>query len=210
MTDVVIPIKSLAEAKARLRPVLSPDERAGLVLAMLRDVLTTLRRSELGEIWLVASDDAVFDLGTEFGARPLRETAVCGYNDAVSLGLGAVPKATSVLVLPGDVPLVQPEEIAALTGAIGDVRIAADHLGRGTNGLFFSSPDAIKPRFGPNSLRDHQAAGEQAGLLTCQLVLPGLAQDIDTPEDLAHLARTPFASDASSFLHCIRSVEGAA
>lgn len=210
MTDVVIPIKTLAEAKQRLRSVLWPDERAGLVLAMLRDLLTTLRRSGVGEIWLVASDDAVFDLGAEFGARPLREITPSGYNSAVSLGLDAVPKDTPVLVLPGDIPLVQPEDIAALTGATSDVRIAADHLGRGTNGLFLSSPDLIRPCFGPDSLRDHMAAGKRAGSVTCQLVLPGLARDIDTPEDLAHLARAPFQLASNSFLNSIRPVEGAA
>ena len=93
MTDVVIPIKGLDKAKGRLGPVLSPEGRAGLVLAMLRDVLTTLRRVDLGDIWLVASDDAVFDLGSEFGVRNLRERAASGYNNAVSLGLGAVPIA---------------------------------------------------------------------------------------------------------------------
>jgi len=213
MTDVVIPIKGLAEAKERLRHVLSPDERAGLVLAMLRDVLTTLRRSDRGDIWLVASDDAVFDLGAGFGARLLRETSPSGYNDAVSLGLGAVPEATSVLILPGDVPLVQPEDIAVLIEtpkATGELRIAPDHLGRGTNGLFLSSPNLIQPSFGPNSLHDHEVAGKRAGLPTRQLALPGLAQDIDTPEDLTHLARAPIGGAATDFLQSIRPFEGAA
>ena len=210
MTDVVIPIKSLAEAKGRLRPVLSADERPRLVLAMLRDVLTTLRQSKVGNIWLVASDDAVFDLGSEFRARSLRETTPLGYNAAVSLGLGAIPRDTSVLVLPGDVPLVQPADITALTGATGDVRIAADHLGLGTNGLFLSSPELINPRFGPTSLKDHAADAQSKGLAACRLVLPGLVHDIDTPDDLARLARATFKGAATRFLRSIRPVEGAA
>lgn len=210
MTDVVIPIKRLAKAKERLRSVLSPDERAGLVLAMLRDVLTTLRRSDIRDIWLVAPDDAVFELGAEFRAQRIREVTPGGYNGAVSLGLGAVPKDASILVLPGDVPFVQPEDIAAMTEATCDVQIAADHVGRGTNGLFLSAPDLIQPCFGPSSLQDHTAAGERADLATLQLALPGLARDIDTPEDLAHLARAPFEGAATSFLHSIRPVEGAA
>ncbi len=210
MTDVVIPIKRLADAKGRLRSVLSPGERAGLVLAMLRDVLTTLRRSDVNDIWLVATDNTVFDLGAEFEAQPLCEKTPDGYNSAVSLGLSAVPKDTSVLVLPGDVPLVQPEEIDALTDVTGEMRIAADHLGRGTNGLFLSAPDLIRPRFGLTSLQDHKVAGERAGLTIRQLKLPGLARHIDTPEDLARLARATSSGAATSYLHSIRPVEGAA
>ena len=44
MTDVVIPVKDLSRAKGRLQNILTPAERAGLVLAMLRDLLTTLNQ----------------------------------------------------------------------------------------------------------------------------------------------------------------------
>ena len=59
MNDVVIPIKKLSQAKGRLRLDLSPTERAELVLAMLHDLLSTLQTCDLGDVWLVASDDAV-------------------------------------------------------------------------------------------------------------------------------------------------------
>ena len=209
MKDVVIPTKQLVQAKGRLAQVLTPDERAGLVLAMLRDVLTTLRRSDVADIWLVASDDVVFEVGASFGARSLRETPPTGYNAAVSLGLSEIPDTTPVLVLPGDVPLVQPDDIAAIMQAAGDIRIAEDHTGLGTNGLFLSSPNLIKPMFGPNSLRDHKTAGQHAGLQTRQLMLPNLAQDIDTPADLAILRRAPFQGATTEFLQSIQ-MEGAA
>ena len=43
MTDVVITVKNLTNAKGRLRAVLSPSARAKLVLAMLHDLFNTLQ-----------------------------------------------------------------------------------------------------------------------------------------------------------------------
>ena len=42
-TYALVPVKGLSRAKTRLAGALTGDERAGLVLAMLRDVLTALR-----------------------------------------------------------------------------------------------------------------------------------------------------------------------
>ena len=203
MTDVVIPVKDLRQAKGRLRDVLTPGERSGLVLAMLHDVLTTLQRCELGDIWLVASDDAVFDLGAGFGTRMLRETSPLGYNAAVAFGLDAVPEESPVIILPGDVPHVRPQDIDRLTAdpiATGEVRIVADHLGTGTNALFLSRPDLIAPNFGANSLQDHMTAGIHTGLQARKLSSPGLVRDIDVPEDLIDLANAPSGGAAAEFL----------
>ena len=117
MTDVVIPVKNLSQAKGRLKSVLTPAERAGLVLAMLRDLLTTLNKCALGDIWLVANDEAVFDLGAEFGVRDIHEHVSKGYNQGVYAGLQSVNAQNSVIILPADLPLAQPHDIAQLVQA---------------------------------------------------------------------------------------------
>jgi len=69
MTDVVIPIKNLSQAKSRLGGILSQPERAELVLAMLTDLLNTVTKLDQGRIWVVAIDDEVFDIARQFDAR---------------------------------------------------------------------------------------------------------------------------------------------
>ena len=62
-----------------------------------------------------------------------------------------------------------------------------DRHGTGTNALVLSPPDAIEPSFGPDSLERHVAAAEAAGVPHRVEEVPGLALDVDTPDDLAAL-----------------------
>lgn len=194
MTDVVIPVKDLSRAKSRLQGLLGPDERAGLALAMLRDVLTTLRACDPGDIWIVAHDDCVFDLGREFGAQGIRERVSQGYNHAVAVGLQAVRAQHPVLVLPADLPFLQARDVArlarprALTAPF--VGIVPDRHNRGTNGLLLSRPDLIAPAFGHNSFFEHKAAAARAGVTATVFALNSMAVDIDCAEDLFTLARS--------------------
>ena len=47
MSWVLVPVKNLSRSKQRLGSVLCPEEREGLMLAMLRDVLTAISRHDL-------------------------------------------------------------------------------------------------------------------------------------------------------------------
>ena len=66
--------------------------------------------------------------------------------------------------------------------------IVPDRHGTGTNALVLSPPDAIEPSFGPGSFARHVAAAEAAGVPHRVEEVPGLALDVDTPDDLAELA----------------------
>jgi 2-phospho-L-lactate guanylyltransferase len=68
------------------------------------------------------------------------------------------------------------------------VVIVPDRHGTGTNALVLSPPDAIEPAFGPGSFARHVAAAEAAGVPHRVEEVPGLALDVDTPDDLAELA----------------------
>ena len=55
MVVAVVPLKNLKSAKSRLSDILAEGERQELVLAMLNDVLVTLKESQLvEEIFIVA------------------------------------------------------------------------------------------------------------------------------------------------------------
>ena len=207
MTDVVIPVKDLSRAKGRLQNILTPAERAGLVLAMLRDLLTTLNQCALGDIWLVARDAAVFDLGAEFGVHDIRERVSKGYNHGVSAGLRSVNAKNSVIILPADLPLAKPHDIAQLiqagAGINPTVAIVPDRHNRGTNGLFLSAPDLITPDFGESSLFDHKVAAAQLRISAHVVPIEAMAMDIDSPEDLFAVAQSTTSNSTTNFLASI-------
>jgi 2-phospho-L-lactate guanylyltransferase len=97
-----------------------------------------------------------------------------------------------MLTLPGDVPLVAPAEIIQLIAAHGPApafTIAPSHDERGSNAILCSPPDAVPLAFGDDSFLPHLAAAQARGISPRIVRLPGLALDIDNPEDLAQFAR---------------------
>lgn len=208
MTRIVIPVKTLSAAKQRLAPVLDPVERAGLVLAMLRDLLGCVIEAGVGPVSVVTGDDRVADLARGFGAGIVREGPMRGYNPAAALGLHH-GGAGNVCVLPGDLPLAHPEEIVCLCAAAepgsATVRLAPNRSQDGTNGIFLSAPGLLMPDFGGASLARHCRAARAAGIEPVLIRSPGLASDIDTPADLRDLARNVGSGATAEFLSPIRN-----
>lgn len=211
MTEIIIPIKNLARAKQRLDGILSPNERAGLVLAMLEDLLTVIAGLDSGRVWVVSNDDDVFDVARKFGCGIIRENHPIGYNPAVALGLANLPPEHNVAVLPGDVPLATEVEIAALIAPVASgiraVRLVADRNRRGTNGLFLSSADLIQPAFGADSFAGYRQLASREGLDPEIVKAPGLAHDVDLPADLDDLAATERHNATCTFLYGIGHVD---
>jgi 2-phospho-L-lactate guanylyltransferase len=99
----------------------------------------------------------------------------------------------STLVIPGDVPLIQSWELKAILAsapAEGSVLVpAAD--GRGTNAIWRHPAGLFPARFGNDSFKPHYAAAKATGKPCVILSLPGVALDVDDPEDLRTLAAAP-------------------
>ena len=188
MTGIVIPVKKLSKAKQRLAGLLTPTDRAGLVLAMLEDLLTMVSFTDHGQVLVVASDDLVFDVARKFGANILREDRPWGYNSAVNAGFAALGDVENVAVFPADIPLARSREISKLIAPSEMnkplVRLAPSRDKLGTNGLFLSSRNLIRPGFGPDSFTGYCRSASAAGIDTLSLKAPSLAHDIDTPLDL--------------------------
>ena len=115
---------------------------------------------------------------------------------------GAIEMATSLcvsrgidstLVIPADIPLIQAselEQIFAHAPAEGSVLApAAD--GRGTNAAFRRPANLFPLRFGNDSFKPHLAAAQATGKPCIVLQLPGIALDVDNPEDLQQLLAHP-------------------
>jgi 2-phospho-L-lactate/phosphoenolpyruvate guanylyltransferase len=190
-TIAILPVKSFGAAKQRLADMLGGGARKALAQAMFSDVLATLRRvPELDEIVVVTADRAAEAAAGGERVTVLRDSAQAGQSAAALIGIRHALAAgfERVLLVPGDTPLLQPREVAALIDGRQGLVIVADRHGTGTNALVLSPPDAIEPSFGPDSFARHVAAAEASGLRYRAEEVPGLALDVDTPGDLAELA----------------------
>jgi 2-phospho-L-lactate guanylyltransferase len=99
----------------------------------------------------------------------------------------------STLVMPADIPLIQASELDQLFAVAPDegsvLAPAAD--GRGTNAAFRRPANLFPLRFGNDSFKPHLAAAQATGKPCIVLQLPGVAVDVDNPEDLQQLLAQP-------------------
>ena len=192
----VIPVKQLANAKQRLSSFLSASDRAALFSAMVRDVLTAVEACSLiDQIIVVTNDLEVSELGKEYDAKIHPEPQRPGLIESVTeaardLSLAGV---STMVFLPGDVPLVSAEELESVLEGFGSSNeaefliVPAADLG-GSNCVVCSPPDCITFGFGEDSFRRHLSIARELGLNPTVMKLPGIGLDIDTPNDLRELA----------------------
>jgi 2-phospho-L-lactate guanylyltransferase len=190
----VVPVKSTTAAKQRLAALLSARQRRTLALTMLEDVLATLTRvAELADIVVVTADPAVTALASGCGARVWHDGAEAGHTGAVAAAARRrAREQCDMLTLPGDIPLVEPDDIRELVATAPSpfaIVPARDDLG--SNAVLCAPPDIVPLRFGENSFFPHLAAAQARGIVPTVLRLPRIALDIDTPEDLALLLARP-------------------
>lgn len=184
----VVPVKDLREAKSRLSPILDSGCRAGLAIYMMGRVISTLLKAEVEEVCVVSPDRIVLDEAGKRGATPLLQKSR-GLNPALDEGREWAIKrgASSLLVLPADLPLLDVEDVRALLEAAGEAAVVASpDLARvGTNALLLRPPDAIPFAFGLGSFGAHVRSAKQNGLTLTVCEREHLAFDLDTGRDLA-------------------------
>jgi 2-phospho-L-lactate guanylyltransferase len=191
----VVPVKDTREAKQRLAAAVPPQLRQELALAMFEDVLSALAAApELAGIKIVTIDPEAAAVAARYGAECWSDGALDGHTGAVTAAGRrlAAAGAAGMLTVPGDVPLVTAAEIDRLIAAhrpAPSFTIAPAHDEQGSNAILMSPPDAVPLRFGDNSYFPHLAAARACGIEPCIVRLPGIAFDIDNPDDLAHFAR---------------------
>ncbi len=188
---LIIPVKPPHQAKSRLSEVLGEDQRAALAGAMLRHVLSVAQAARgVDQIALLGPSR----LGTSVDI-PLIADPGTGLNPAIAFAFGHVAAhgADRMIVLFADLPLLGRDDVERLTSenvmgaSAGAIIIAPDRHGTGTNALSLPLPAAkgFTFAFGTDSFAQHRAEAGRLGLRIDEVHSPGLARDVDVPDDLA-------------------------
>jgi 2-phospho-L-lactate guanylyltransferase len=121
-----------------------------------------------------------------YGFEVIAEKSVHGHSVAVN---GMVEElaanASRILAIAADLPRLTASEVDFALNVTSDpVTLFPSRDWNGTNGVVFISPARIVMEYGDGSFRRHLAKAASAGLRVDVVNLPGIAFDIDTPEDL--------------------------
>lgn len=196
----IVPMKPLAQAKMRLAPALDEEARRTLSRRLLKGVLiSALRCPAIAQVWVVGGDPCVRSLAEAQGAtwlgelgRDLNETLWLAFQRCFDDG------AAAALFLPGDLPLLQPQELKGLIAASGRLRslvLVPAARDSGTNAMLVPRALAFPPLLGKGSFQRHLGETSSLGYPVALYHSPGLALDVDTLEDLrAWQAQAPEAA----------------
>lgn len=178
----VVPFRAGAEGKSRLTGALSGDARARLSDHMVAHVLACLTRVQAVSRTIMLS--------------PARHAgATCEWWQDKGRGLNAELSAlrealgrVRMVVVHGDLPLLQSVDVDVLLDAAHQVGIAPDRHGTGTNALALANPAPFAFAFGEDSFNRHLQIAPRAAIVRRS----GLELDIDTADDLAIAIRAGF------------------
>ena len=168
--------------------------RTNLARAMLADVLHAVAQSTVPDrVVVFTASNEVATMAEEFGFDIATETAVSGHSAAVNLMVQTLSSdATQILSIAGDLPKLRANEIDfVMNNAVEPITILPSRDGTGTNGILVLPPASIQMEYGEGSFSRHMSKASAAGHRIDVLNIPGIAFDIDTPEDLQAFVDNP-------------------
>jgi len=112
-----------------------------------------------------------------------------GMGESIALGVLATPDASGWLILPGDLPLIQPDTLRCVAAALRDDRIVVPHYQQrpghppGFGRAWFSALASLTGDVGARAIvQEARGRGAVADLATEDI---GVVQDVDTLADLS-------------------------
>ncbi len=191
----LIPAKPFQNAKTRLMPVLSADERA--LLSQLLLTRTIRLAKSIGEVAVISRSASVRQLAKDEGAWALVEHAST-LNAAIAQGIewASQREIEGLLILPIDLPHLQKSDLRQfikLAQHTPSMVIAPCHHEQGTNALFVKPPTLIEPQFGANSFQKHCAQARNLGIQPVIHRAPTFAFDLDSPDDWQQFSLNPLS-----------------
>ena len=173
---VLVPLKRI-DPKSRLADALPLEERVRLMRGLLAGVVSAAREAGAERVTVVT--------GLPLKGYEVWDDRGLAWNDALAAAMTEVVTARLVAVISADLPLIRADEVEELLAATPKRGIAiARALDGGTNGVAMRPPGVVRTHFGePGSAVVHASLGVPHVVVD----LPGLAFDVDTPDDLARM-----------------------
>ena len=181
----MVAVQQAVRAKSRLSADVPSPLREALVVAMLDDVLMSVRTAHAGLVVVVSADPAYDTVAGAHGAEVLRDAGT-GYRAAAAYALDRLAgRVRAALILPGDIPQLHSEDVAAAIAEVETPGVLLVPLqDGGTAALGLHPLDAIAPAFGPDSAALHRAAAAAARVRFVEARYPSMRTDVDTRADL--------------------------
>ncbi|NWK94409.1 2-phospho-L-lactate guanylyltransferase [Sphingobium lactosutens] len=171
----IVPLKMGAMSKSRLTSLSEPGAREALAAEMARRVISCLSTLSAIDRTVLLSPAPLADCNAIWMRDEGR-----GLNAEIASARDALAPA-SIAIIFADLPMLTSADVDALLKSAADGgAIAPDRHGSGTNALALVDPAGFDFHFGTDSFARHRA--QRARLAVVRM--PGLANDLDTPQDL--------------------------
>ena len=183
----IIPVSKFKNAKTRLSPFLSEEEREKLLKVMLQDVTDTLKRY-VDKIFIISRDEDVLTYAKSLKLDTILENENSNLNKALTQAMKFCKgKTRKVIIVPSDIPLIGKTNIAMLIEASKSLDfIIVPSKGGGTN-MMIMKPMAIHTHFEGFSYKEHINAAERKKLNPQVHDSLFMALDVNTAEDLGEI-----------------------
>lgn len=180
-------MKPLSEGKSRLSKDLTADQRADLVLGLLRRVIVAIRGAGMDTIWVVGGDERVTELTHLLGVDRMEELGT-DLNDTLKKAFAlAFEHGKSALFVAGDLPFLKPADIHSMMQASrrqGNVTLAPARRDGGTNSILVPWGVPLEPELGSASFMKHLTQAAQLETSVAINSSQGLGFDLDVVDDL--------------------------
>ncbi|HMK48155.1 MAG TPA: 2-phospho-L-lactate guanylyltransferase [Methanocella sp.] len=172
----IVPFK-IVNAKSRLSPLLTPEERKELALLMLHDITSALTAAGL-EVELLTTRPFVWD-----GAKAV--VSEKELNPALNDYLAA--QDGPIMIVMADVPLITEKNVRDIIGSQAADLVICPGRGGGTNLQLIRRPDKYHVDYYGASFLDHVRIAEESGLSVEVYDSFNISSDIDEAGDLVEL-----------------------
>jgi 2-phospho-L-lactate/phosphoenolpyruvate guanylyltransferase len=197
----IIPIKPLRCGKSRLSTVLTNQERENLNHNLLIHSINCLKQVvSIDQILVISHDPVALSYSRGYGVRTIQENRNTNINYALRKATRAAIafSASSILIIPADLPLMTPDDIDGLiskSNSAMQIIISPDRKMYGTNALYISPPGILDYDFGEWSFKKHIEQAERKKIKVEIYNNERLGFDLDLPEDLKLFRETKTSSD---------------
>ena len=183
----IIPVSKFKNAKTRLSPFLTEEEREELLKAMLHDVTDTLKRY-VDKIFIISRDEEVLSYAEKLNLDTILEDENSNLNKALVQAMKYCKgKAKKIIIVHSDVPLIGKTNVQMLIDASKSLDfIIVPSKGGGTN-MIIMKPMAIRTRFEGFSYKEHVQAAERKKLNPQVHDSFFMALDVNTAQDLGEI-----------------------